>query len=449
MKVALIGGGGVRTPLLIQGLVRAEAPLGIHELTLYDISRDAVELMAALGRDVVRQYNGGIRITTPATLEESVDGADFVLSSIRVGGIEARARDERIAIDHGLTGQETTGPCGLAMALRTIPVVLEHARTIERVAPDAWLISFTNPAGLITQALRTHTRLRAVGICDTPSELFHRIAEALESPVDDVRCDYLGLNHLGWVRRVWLRDEDVTARLLADDALLGKLYPAKLLEPGLIRSLGLIPTEYLFFYYERQRAYANQVAARTSRGEEIVRLNAELFENLQTELAADRAAGAVEWYRRYLRRRSGSYMRLEAHAEKATETPAAETEDPFDAATGYHRIAIDVMSALKSEGSSRIVVNVENQGAIEDMNAEDVVEVPCRISREGARPIPAGSLPAAVRGLVHAVKEYERLTIRAAVEKSTDLARLALVVHPLVSDSTLAGALVESMFGQT
>src|SRR5438874_1664165 len=174
-KVTLIGGGGVRTPLLIQGLTQAQAALGIRELSLYDVDRARVELLAALGREVVRQYHGEIAITTPATLEEAVSGASFVLSSIRVGGINARARDERIAIEHGLAGQETTGPGGLAMALRTIPVALEHARVIERLAPDAWLINFTNPAGLMTQALRAHTRLRVIGICDTPSEMFHRI----------------------------------------------------------------------------------------------------------------------------------------------------------------------------------------------------------------------------------------------------------------------------------
>src|SRR5262249_22621354 len=157
------------------------------------------------------------------------------------------ARDERLAIEHGLAGQETTGPAGAAMALRTIPVTLSHAKAVERVAPKAWFINFTNPAGLIAQALIQNTRLNVIGICDTPSELLHRIAEALHASPEEVVCDYAGLNHLGWVRRVYLRGEDVTDRLLADTELLRRLYPADLFDPALIQTLRLIPTEYLFF----------------------------------------------------------------------------------------------------------------------------------------------------------------------------------------------------------
>lgn len=445
MKVTLIGGGGVRTPLLIRGLIRAQATLGIRELALCDVNRARVELMAALGREVVRQYDGEMAITTPATLEEAVEGADFVLSSIRAGGIDARARDERIAIDHGVAGQETTGSGGLAMALRTIPAALEHARVIERLAPDAWLINFTNPAGLITQALLSHTNLHVIGICDTPSELFHRIALALRARPEEVRCDYFGLNHLGWVRRVWLRDEDVTALLLEDDDRLRSLYPADLFPPALIRSLEMIPSEYLFFFYGHQRAYANQVAAGTSRGEEIARLNAELFDQLHREIAQDLAARALETYRRYLRQRSASYLRLEAHAESARTKNAAEAEDPFEAATGYHRIALDVMTALANQAPSRIVVNVANEGAIGDLPPVDVVEVPCLISKNGPQPEAAGMLPEPVRGLVLSVKAYERLAIRAAVEKSVELMRQALLVHPLIGEWELASNLTTAL----
>jgi 6-phospho-beta-glucosidase len=447
-KVTLIGGGGVRTPLLVQGLIRARAVLGIRELTLYDVDRARAELMAALSREIVRHYDGELTITTPAKLEDAVEGAGFVLSSIRVGGISARARDERIAIEHGLVGQETTGPGGLAMALRTIPVALDHARVIERMSPQAWLINFTNPAGLITQALCDHTSLRVIGICDTPSELFHRIAQALDAPADAVRCDYFGLNHLGWVQRVWLREEDVTARLLDDDARLRSLYPADLFAPELIRSLRLVPSEYVFFFYSHQRAYANQVAAGASRGEEIARLNAALFDQLHREIAAGRAGQALELYRHYLRQRSGSYLRLEAHAESAQQRKVDDTEDPFEAATGYHRIALDVMLALVSHHPARLVVDVANHGAIGDLPPEDVVEVPCLITQQGPQPLAVGRLPETVRGLVLSVKAYERLAIRAAIGKSRELARLALLVHPLIGQwelaSKLATALVDS-----
>lgn len=433
-KITLIGGGGVRTPLLIHGLAEAAATLNLSELALYDIDAERVELMAELGREVVRQRNVTFPITTHTRLDTAVAEAQFILHSIRVGGIAARARDERLAIEHGIAGQETTGLGGLAKALRTIPVVLEQARVIEAHAPDTWFISFTNPAGLMAQAISTQTNLRSIGICDTPSEMFHRLAQALQEPLAEVQCEYFGLNHLGWIKRVTVRGEDVTARLLNDDATLRSLYHAELFDPAMIRALGMIPSEYLFFYYAQQRALANQRAAGTSRGEEIETLNASLFASLQEELAAQRPAAALKIYRQYLQRRSGSYMKLEAEAGSALQEGVAQEEDPFAAATGYHRIAIDVMTALVSKQPARLVLNVSNRGALPELADEDVVEVPCEVDQRGARSLPVGSLPASVRGLVQAVKEYERLTIRAAVERSAVLAQQALLTYPLVGE---------------
>ena len=444
-KVTLIGGGGVRAPLLIHGLAQAASILNINELALYDIDRESVALMAELGREVVRQQNADVVITTHTQLEDAVAGADFILHSIRVGGIAARARDERLAIEHGIAGQETTGLAGFAKALRTIPVVLEQARIIEQHAPDAWFISFTNPAGLMAQAIQQHTNLRSIGICDTPSEMFYRLANALHEPLSDVRCDYFGLNHLGWINRVLVRGQDVTKRILKDDVMLRSLYHADLFDPAMIRALGLIPSEYLFFYYCQQRALTNQRAAGASRGEEIVKLNAELFAGLQQELQAERPATALKLYRHYLQRRSGSYMKLEAEGESALREGVAQEEDPFAAATGYHRIALDVMLALASDQPARIVLNVCNNGAITDLGNDDVVEVPCLIDRHGPQAIATGALPTSVRGLVQAVKEYERLTIRAAVEKSEALAQQALLIYPLIGQWELARQLLAAL----
>ncbi len=444
-KVTLIGGGGIRTPLVIHGLAQAQQQLALTEVALYDIDRERLSTVATLAREAARQLGSTLNITTPTDLADAVTGSDFIIHSIRVGGSAARARDERLAIEHGIAGQETTGIGGLAKALRTIPIVLDQARVIEAHAPDAWFISFTNPAGLMAQALSQHTRLRSIGICDTPTEIFHRLALALNAQPDEVRCDYFGLNHLGWVRRVELRGHDVTARVLNDDALLHSLYSAELFDPAMIRVLGLIPSEYLFFYYEQQRALANQRAAGASRGEEIVRLNAELFAQLESEIKVARLPQALAIYRDYLRRRSGSYMKLEAAADSALRAGVEQKEDPFDAATGYHRIALDVMTALVSAQPSRIVLNVANRGAISDLPADDVVEVPCLVDRHGPQPLAVGPLPAAVCGLTQAVKEYERLTIRAAVEGSKELARLALLAYPLVGEWQPACRLLDAL----
>ena len=432
-KVSIIGGGGVRTPLLIHGLLRAQSQLNIGEMQLFDADVRRAELMASLGREIARDLSVDVRITGSESIKSAIEGSDFVLSSLRIGGMAARARDERIAITEGLAGQETTGPGGVAMALRTVPVALEHASIVERLAPEAWFINFTNPAGLITQALHQHTKLRVVGICDTPAELLHRIAHVLGESPSDVQCDYAGLNHLGWVRRVLARGQDVTDRLLQDEPALRQLYHAELFDPLLIRTLNLIPSEYLFFYYSQRKAYRNQVTAGASRGEELMRMNTGLFAQLQSEKPRE----ALATYRRYLMQRNASYLRLEAEAGTAFQASSDEP-DPFDAPTGYHKIAVEVMTGLVSSEPRRVVVNVRNGDSIQDLSPDDVVEVPCQITSEGVQPVHVGQLPESVRGLVLSVKAYERTAIRAVVEKSWPVALLAMLEYPIIGQWEIA-----------
>jgi 6-phospho-beta-glucosidase len=263
--------------------------------------------------------------------------------------------------------------------------------------------------------------------------LFHRIAHAFNRSPSEVRCDYAGLNHLGWVQRVIAGGEDVTAKLLDNEEALRQLYHADLFDPLLIRTLRLIPSEYLFFYYSQRKAYRNQLSAGASRGEELVRLNTELF----TQLYSETPAKALETYRRYLMQRNASYMRLEAEAGTAFRV-AQNEPDPFDLPTGYHRIAVEVMSGLVSDKPRPVVVNVRNENSIEDLSRDDVVEVPCAISQKGVNPLPVGRLPESVRGLVLAVKAYERTAIRAAVEKSWPVAQLAMLEYPIIGQWEIA-----------
>jgi 6-phospho-beta-glucosidase len=443
-KVALIGGGGIRTPLMIYGLNEMAAQTGVRELVLYDLDPERAGLMAALGRAIVRRENGALQVTVADSLPAAVEGADFVISSIRPGGIIGRARDERLAFAHGFAGQETTGPGGFFMAMRTIPVVLEHARIVERYAPAAWYVSFTNPAGLISQALAGHTKLRVMGICDTPIELFHFIAQAIRAPAADVCCEYAGLNHLGWVRKVSVRGKDVTADLLANDEALRKLYPADLFAPDLIRGLGVIPTEYLYFYYRRGQAYRNQAKVKTTRGEEIERLNQQVLADMAGALGRGEEAVAIDAYIRYLNQRSGSYMKLEASAGSAFDPTTLHT-DPFRATTGYHRMVLEVMAALRDETPRGVVANVLNQSALDDFDDDDVVEAICDISSAGAKPRRYGRLPERVRGLAVAMKEFEREAVHAAVEHSFARARTALLLHPLIGDWDAAEKLLHDL----
>lgn len=440
MKVAIIGGGGVRTPLVVYGLAQAQATLLISELVLYDVDPARLDIIGRLCNEVLRSFGSPFPIRTSTELESAAAGATFVLNSIRVGGMQARARDERIAIENGLAGQETTGPGGAAMALRTLPVTLNHARAVEKVAPDAWFINFTNPAGLITQALSENTGLRVIGICDTPAELFHSIATSLGMNTRDMQFDYAGLNHLGWVQRVTHKGQDITARILDDLPLLRRIYPVDLFDPQLIHTLRLIPSEYLFFYYSQRRAYENQVRAGTTRGEELARLNANLFERLANQSDAE----ALATYRAYLSRRNASYMKLEAQADSAFYEDQ-QSQDPFETATGYHRIALEVMTGLISEKPRTIILNVRNGNSMPDVAASDIVEVPCEVDRNGARPLRAGALPDSVRGLVLSVKAYERTLIRASLESSLSLAQLALLEYPIVGQWEVGGAVLHSL----
>lgn len=439
-KVAIIGGGGVRTPLLIHGLAQEQAHLGIGQVALFDTDLARMESVARIGRQIVKRLGADFEICVTPRLEDAVTETEYVLSSIRVGGMAGRARDERLAIEHGFAGQETTGPAGAAMALRTLPVSLGHAKIVERLAPAALFINFTNPAGLITQALMDSTSLNVIGVCDTPGELFHKIATAVGAPLAEMTFDYAGLNHLGWIRRVSLAGEDITERLLDDTELLRGLYPAELFDPALIQTLRLIPTEYLFFYYSQQKAYRNQVLAGASRGEELERLNADLF----LQIAGETAVQALETYRAYLMRRNASYMQIEGRAGSAFHAGHNEP-DPFDAATGYHRIALDVMVGFCSDAEREIVLNVRNRGAIEDLDPDNIVEVPCLVNRGGVKPRRTGRLPIAVRGLVESVKAYESTLIQATLHGGKRLAQLALMENPIIGQWERAGEVLESL----
>jgi len=444
-KIALIGGGGVRTPLVVFGVNEASRQLGAEELALYDLDQERCRVMAELGDAIVAEEGGSLRVRVAGSVADAIEGASFVLNSIRAGGNRARAHDERVAIEHGYPGQETTGPGGVAMALRTVPIAVEQARMVERLSPNAWLINFTNPAGLITQAIQHHSSAKVVGICDTPSEMMHRIRVVLNANEEECCCEYLGLNHLGWVRRIWLHGEDVTERLFAVDDFLSKVYSVQLFDYELIRALKLLPTEYLFFYYSRRRALENQRRQGSTRGAEIEQLNELLLGNLAELLRQGNPRGAVAAYKNYLNVRSGSYMKLEGYADSAlTETDGGE-DDPFHAASGYHRIAIDVMKALCGDEPKRIVVNTRNRGSIEDVDASDVVEVPCMIGSDSIVPEPCGRLPEAVRGLVQAVKAYEREAIEAALTGTNTAMRKAMLLYPAIGEWEPSKGLLEQL----
>jgi 6-phospho-beta-glucosidase len=427
--IGIIGGAGVRTPLLVRGL--AQSGLPVSEVRVFDVDRGRLELIAPLVERVA-----GVRVVVADTVRACVSEADFVIASIRPGGIEGRARYEQIALDHGVIGQETVGAGGWAMALATIPAMVEYAREVARHAPEAWMISFTNPVGMVTEGVLKATEVPMLGICDTPTELFEEIAHALGVASAECHFDYFGLNHLGWVREVWIRGEPQMGRILADDAVLARIYRTPLFETARLRALGALPTEYVYFYERRERALANTLKAGTSRGAAIATMNVALFKALRT-----RADDPVKVYEAYLAERSGTYLSLEAEGD------AARQNAPSEAAllSGYDKIAVSVLRGIHGNTGAIIPLSVSNRGNVSGLRDDDVVEVPCLVNGNGAHPLHVGTPPESVRGLLHQVKAYERATVAAALSGSRAEAIEALAMNPLVADRALAARLAEAL----
>ena len=427
MKIAVIGGAGVRTPLLVGGLTRSDLP--IEQIALYDVDQAR---LATIGM-VAQHMAAKARVTLCESVAECVASADFVFTSIRVGGIEQRIRDETTAQRHGIAGQETVGPAGFAMAMRTIPHMVEYARQIAEAAPRAWIVNFTNPVGMVTEALRTVSD-RVIGICDTPTELFEEVARALD--LDSAQCyfDYFGLNHLGWLREIYSAGEPQLHRLWTDAGKLRSIYKVPLFDAASLRKLKLLPTEYVYYYDQPARAFDNVRRAGRSRGQAIAELTDVLFDSLSAP-----RADIVDIYKSYLCTRSASYMQIES----GSYAPAAPA--PATGLSGYDRIALGVVRAMHFNANAIIPLSVENRGAIPSLLDRDVVEVPCVVNANGARPLQVGGIPDAVAPLLARVKEYERLTVRAALAPSLEAARHALAHNPLVPDAATADRLIADL----
>jgi 6-phospho-beta-glucosidase len=428
MKVAIIGGAGVRVPLLAGGLGRSD--LGVSEISLYDIDRGRQAIIALLAQ----QMSGVARITSATTAEAAITGADFVITSIRVGGAAQRARDESAAIALGAIGQETVGPVGFAMAVRTIPEMVEYGRLAATLAPSAWLINFSNPVSLITQAVHQQTGARLIGICDTPMEMFEDAAHALGLPPPVCSYDYFGLNHLGWLRDVLFEGEGQLHRIWDDDARLKSAYRAPLFEPERLRNLRLLPTEYLYYYYRPELALANMQRAGSSRGIVVAQLTEEFFADARAN-----PADGVARYRRYLADRDGSYMQIET----GTTTPRLKPD--WAELSGYDRIALMTMRAIVHNQGAVIPLDVANRGTLPFLDDEDIVEVPCRVDADGPQAVAVAAIPDHPRELMTRVKAYERATVKAALSGDRGELIDALALNPLVASRDQAARLVEAL----
>jgi 6-phospho-beta-glucosidase len=442
MKIAIIGGGGARTPAVVYAFVGRYHEVPIGELALYDIDAERLGLMADIAEKILQKAGRPFSLRVTRDLEEAIASASFVITTFRVGGEAARAKDERIALRCGCIGQETAGAGGFAFALRSLPVALEFAEVIGRLAPDAWLINFTNPAGLVIQALQGHALVKAVGVCDSPHGLARDIARAAQVPVEELEWHYSGLNHLGWVTSVRRDGVEILPDLLADTSALTRLLEDGLMPAELVRHLGIVPNEYLYYYYFQHQALERQQRAETTRGEFLQQLDEALKARMQV-IAREDVEGRIEAFAWYLRRREETYLATERTGlRRIPERPPLETI--LTSGEGYIGVALEVIAGLRGGEPRHAVLNVTNKGAIAGMEDDDVVETSCEITAKGIRPLPGPGLPTECWALMQTVKAYERLTVEAALQGSKREAIRALTHHPLVGSYERAKLLVDS-----
>ena len=437
MKIAILGGGGFRVPMVYGALLARAKRLGLDEVTLYDVEESRLQQIAPVLVGLENERGEHLPFRTTLRVEEALEGADFVFCAIRVGQLEGRVVDEQVPLMEGVVGQETTGPGGICFALRTVPVMRELAQTVARLAPQAWFVNFTNPAGLVTEAIQDILDGRVVGICDSPAGLFRRVAGALGRDPDDLWFDYFGLNHLGWLRGVHDGERDLLPDLLADDERLESFEEGRIFGAEWLRTLGMIPNEYLFFHYFSSDTVGAIRSGLESRGEFLLHQQAGFYE------ANGRSPDeALEAWRATRREREANYF-AEAHAAAGL-APENEWED----VGGYEGQAIAVVEAIRFNERRVLITNTANRSSLPFLDERAVVEVPCLIGSSGVVPLAVGDVPDHARALIEAIKAVERTTIEAALTGSRELAVKALALHPLVPSVNTARRMFDAYAGR-
>jgi 6-phospho-beta-glucosidase len=432
MKLTIVGGGGFRVPLVYGALLEKAERLGLEEVVLHDIDAHRLERIAAVLDGLAAEHGDRLPFRTTTELEDAVEGADYVFCAIRAGQLEGRVVDESVPLSMGVLGQETTGPGGICFALRTIPEMVALAQVMAERAPHAWLINFTNPAGMVTEAVQQVLGERAVGVCDSPSGLCRRVARALGRERDDLAFDYFGLNHLGWLKGARDRDGDLLPRLLADAERLGGFEEGRLFGSEWLRSLGMVPNEYLYFFYYATDTVDAIRERPTSRG-------AFLLDQQRAFYAQNGAVphDALAAWRATRHDRERTYM---AEARRAAGDAG---EHEIEANAGYEAEAMSVLEAMVLNTRAVLILNTANRSSLPVLDARAVVEVPAVVGRAGPQPLAVGEVPAHAGALIALMKDVERTTIEAALTGSRALAIKALALHPLVPSVNIARAIFE------
>ncbi|MDP9233559.1 MAG: 6-phospho-beta-glucosidase [Actinomycetota bacterium] len=407
MKIAVVGGGSTYTPELVDGFASRQDELPIDQLTLLDVDDRRLEVVGGLAQRILDRRGWGGRLSLTKDRDDALEGADFVVIQLRVGGQKARYVDETLPLRFGCIGQETTGPGGFAKALRTVPLVLELAEeTAARGAPGAWIVDFTNPVGIVMQALLDEGH-RAIGLCNVAIGLQRSFASMFDVPPGRVQLEHVGLNHLTWERRVLVDGVDRLPELLDNHA--EELAEEADVPAQLIQLLRMVPSYYLHYFYMTDEVLKEQLGGRT-RAEEVMEIERELLEMYADPALTEKPA--------LLEQRGGAF---------------------------YSEAAAQLIASLHADTGDVQVVDIRNDGTIPGLPDDAVVEVAARIDSQGAHPLAVEPLEPEIGGLVQQVKAYERLTVRAATSGDRAAALKALVVNPLVADYPVAAPLLEDL----
>lgn len=394
VKICVIGAGSPYTPELVERLSKMQEELPVNEIMLMDINENRLDIMHAFCIRYAKHLGFDVEITKTIDKKKAIYGSTFINTQIRVGGNDARVTDERIPLSMGLIGQETTGAGGFAKGLRTIPAMLDIARDVEELVPDAWIINYTNPTGLIAEAVNKYTKAKIAGLCAGGMFAQHWVSGALGVKPESVRYDFAGLNHMNFSYNI-----TVNGRPLTDEEFAKAAAQVGSVDTDLIVKLGALPSPYLQYYYHTAKKVSTIKAAGKTRGEEVMEIEKQIYEDFANP---------------------NSYTKPESLAKRG--------------GGGYSEIATTVMNAIYNNRDTWVVVNVPNRGTLSFLPDNAVIETACMVNASGITPLILTQPPKAVWGLIAAVKNYEQLTVEAAVTGCRDTALLALTVHPLVND---------------
>lgn len=421
LKVVTIGGGSSYTPELIEGFIKRYDTFPIKELWLVDIEegKEKLNTVGGLARRMVEKAKIPMDIHLSLDRKAALKDADFVTTQFRVGQLSARAIDEEIPLKYGVIGQETNGPGGMFKALRTIPVMLTIVKEMEVLCPNAWLINFTNPAGMVVEAVFRHTNWkRIIGVCNVPIGMERAVAKALEVEEERVRIDFGGLNHMVFGLAIYLDGEDITLeainRIVSSKSEINMRNINNIaFEADFIRALKMLPCPYHRYYYKQKEMLESELVDYKEKG-----IRAKVVQTLEKDLFDLYKNKNIDEKPKQLEQRGGAY---------------------------YSDVACNLMESIFNDRGDIQTVNTLNNGTIASLSRESVIEASCVITKEGPRPIAIGDLPVAVRGLVQQIKSFERMTIEAAVTGDYHTALLAMTINPLVPSDTIAKQILDDM----